>query len=66
MDQIALALLAAKIILINTKNLLAAIEQAKVNDGKVTADELPDIVLDTAIKSLDQLGAGDFAGLLKK
>ncbi|MDD5062775.1 MAG: hypothetical protein PHN44_10900 [Candidatus Marinimicrobia bacterium] len=64
MDPLTLSLLIARIILINTKNLLQAVEQAKKNDSKVTSEELPEIIFDTAIKSLDDLGAGDLRGLL--
>jgi len=60
MEPIFLSLLVAKVILINTKNLLAAIEKAKSDDGKVTVDELPAIMMDTAIQSLDDLGVGKF------
>jgi len=55
MDPILLSLFVAKIILINTKNLIKAIDKAKSDDGKVTADEIPGILVDTAIKSLDDL-----------
>ncbi len=64
MDPVILSLLIAKVILINTRNLFAAVEKAKANDGKVTTDELPEIVLGAAIKSLDDLGVGDLRGLL--
>ena len=59
MSEIAIALLIAKTILINTKNLIKAVEKAKSDDGKVTVEELPEIMMDTAIKSLDDLGVGN-------
>ncbi len=64
MDPVILSLLIAKVILINTKNLFAAVEKAKANDGKITADELPDIIFETAIKSLDDMGVGNLSGLI--
>jgi len=64
MDPLTLSLLAAKIILINTKNLLKAIDEAKANDGKITSDELPEVIFKTAIKSLDGLGAVGLSELL--
>jgi len=64
MDPLILSLLIAKIILINTKNLFEAVEKAKANDGKVTADELLAIIFETAIKSLDDMGVGNLSGLL--
>lgn len=64
MDSIILSLLIAKVILINTKNLIIAVDKAKQNDGKITSDELPEIIFETALKSLDDLGAGDMRGLL--
>ena len=64
MDPLVLSLLLAKLILINAKNLMAAIDKAKANDSKVTSDELKGIVFDTAIRSLDDMGAGDLSGLL--
>jgi len=59
MSEIAIALLIAKAILINTKNLIKAVEKAKSDDGKVTVDELSTVLIDTAIKSLDDLGIGN-------
>jgi len=64
MDPLVLSLLVAKVILINTKNLLKAIDEAKANDGKITSDELPEVIFKTAIKSLDDLGVGDLNNLL--
>ncbi len=64
MDPLILSLLIAKIILINTKNLFEAIEKAKLNDGKVTTDELSGIIFETALKSLDDMGVGSLSGLL--
>ncbi len=64
MDPLVLSLLIAKVILINTKNLLKAVEKAKANDGKITSDELPEIIFETAIKSLDDLGVGNLSGIL--
>lgn len=65
MDPLILSLLIAKILLINTRNLINAVEKAKANDGKITSDELPTIIFETAIKSLDDLGVGNLSGLLK-
>jgi len=56
MTEIEIALFAAKIILINARNLLKEIDKAKSDDGKVTVDELSTVLMDTAIKSLDDLG----------
>jgi len=64
MDPIMLSLFIAKIILINTKNLIAAIYQAKSDDGKVSSDEILEIAMNTAIKSLDDLGVGNLSYLL--
>jgi len=64
MDPLVLSLLIAKIILINTKNLLKAVDEAKSNDGKITSDELPEVIFETAIKSLDDLGVGNLSNLL--
>ncbi len=64
MDPIALSVLIAKIILINIKNLIEASNKAKSNDGKITSDELPKIIFESAIKSLDDLGLENMAGLL--
>ncbi len=64
MDPLILSLLIAKILLINTKNLMQAVDKAKSNDGKITSDELPEIIFSTALKSLDDLGVGNLAGLL--
>jgi hypothetical protein len=64
MDPLVLSLLITKAILINARNLMQAIDKAKAGDGKVTSDEIKDIVFDTAIKSLDDMGAGDFSSLL--
>ena len=52
MDPLTLSLLIARILLINTKNLMQAVDKAKANDGKITSDEFPDIIFETAIKSL--------------
>ena len=64
MDPLTLSLLIARILLINTKNLMQAVDKAKANDGKITSDEFPDIIFETAIKSLDDLGVGNLSGLL--
>jgi len=64
MDPLVLSLLIAKIILINTKNLIAACSKAKSDDGKITLDELPGIIADTAIQSLDDLGGGNLRDLM--
>lgn len=66
MDPLVLSLFIARIILINTKNLIDACQKAKSDDGKITLDELPGIIADTAIQSLDDLGGGDLRGLVKK
>lgn len=66
MDPILLSLLVAKVILINTKNLIKAVDKAKSDDGKITADEIPAILMDTAIQSLDDLGVKDLAALVGK
>lgn len=63
MDSLALSLLIARIILVNTNNLVMAVEKAKQNDGKVSANELPEIIFETALKSLDDLGAGSIGSL---
>jgi len=63
-DPLTLSLLIARILLINTKNLMQAVDKAKANDGKITSDEFPDIIFETAIKSLDDLGVGNLSGLL--
>jgi hypothetical protein len=67
MDPATLALAAtiARIVLINAKNLILATQKAKSDDGKVTLDELPKIILDTAIRSCDDLGAGNLQTLMK-
>lgn len=65
MDPLLLSLLIAKIILVNTRNLLKAAGEAKSNDGKITSAELPEIVFQTAIKSLDDLGVGNLSSMLK-
>lgn len=65
MDPILLSLLITKILLINAKNLFKEIGEAKSDDGKVTVNELPEIIFDTMIKSLDDLGVGDLAKLVK-
>lgn len=65
MDPLVLSLLIARIVLINTKNLIAACSKAKSDDGKITMDELPGIIADTAIQSLDDLSAGDLKDLMK-
>jgi len=67
MDPATLALAAtiARIVLINIKNLVLATQKAKYGDGKITLDELPTIVFDAAIRSCEDLGAGDFAALVK-
>ncbi len=64
MDPLVLSLLIAKVILINTKNLFGAVEKAKSNDGKITADELPEIIFETALKSLDDVGVGNLSSFL--
>ncbi len=64
MDPLILSLLIAKIILINTKNLLKAVDKAKSNDGKITIDELPEVIFETAIKSLDDFGVGNLSNVL--
>ena len=57
MDPIFLSLLLAKVILINTRNLIKAVDKAKSNDGTITADEMPDIFFNTVIQTLTDLGA---------
>jgi len=64
MDPLVLSLLIAKVILINTKNLIKAVDKAKSNDGKITSDELPEVIFETAIKSLDDLGVGNVSNML--
>ncbi len=64
MDPLTI-LLIAKILLVNTENLIKAVDKAKANDGKVTADEIPRIALDTMANSLNELLKGDVAGLLQ-
>ncbi len=64
MDPLTI-LLIARILLVNTENLLKAVDKAKANDGKVTADEIPQIAFDTVANSLNELLRGDMAGLLK-
>lgn len=39
------------------KNAMGAIRIARADDGKITLDEVSDILVDTALKSLDALGA---------
>lgn len=63
MDPIMIMLI-AKAVLVNTKNLLKEVDKAMSDDGKVSKNELPDIIFNTAIKSLDELGAGSFNGIL--
>ena len=57
-------MLIAKAVLVNTKNLLKEVDKAMSVDGKVSKNELPDIIFNTAIKSLDELGAGTINGIL--
>ena len=65
MEPILLSLLIAKVILINTKNLIKEIDKAKSDDGKITVDEIPTILMETGIKTLDDLGVGDLRSLTK-
>lgn len=64
MDPLMISLLIAKILIINIKNITESIEEAKMDDGKVTTNELSKIMFKSILKSLDDLGAGDLAGLL--
>jgi len=64
MDPFIVALIITKVLLINTKNLMQAVEKVKANDGKITSDELPGIIFEMAIKSLDDLGEVNLSGLL--
>lgn len=68
MDPVTLALAAtiARVVLINARNLVLAVQEAKSDDGKVTLDELPEIIFDAAIRSCEDLGASDLQGLVKK
>lgn len=65
MDQITLGILIARILLINARNLIIACDKAKADDGKITADELPGIAIETAIQSLEDLGRVDLSALMK-
>lgn len=64
MDPLVLSLFVAKVLLINARNLILAVNTARENDGVITRDELPEIVFNTAIKSLDDLGAGEVSKML--
>ena len=63
MDTVS-GLLLAKIVLILIKHAVEEAEKAKANNGKITPDDLPKILLDAGLRSLDDLGAGDLRGLL--
>ena len=54
MNEALIALIAARILAIHAKNLIETIEAAK-QDGKITANEIPVIILDSTIKTLDTL-----------
>jgi len=66
MDQISLGLTIAKGLLLFIKHGVEEAEKAKTNDGRITPNELPKILLDAGLRSLDDLGAGDLNGLLGK
>ncbi len=53
-----LTILVARVLLLNTRNLIVEIKKEKSADGKVTVEEIPEIVINVLIKTLDELGQG--------
>lgn len=57
--DIQLVLLITRILLVMVKNLSIQVDAAKEGDGKVTAGELHSLIFQTALKTLDDLEAGE-------
>ncbi len=53
-----LAIVIARALLLNTRNLLVEVRKAKSGDGKITVDELPEVAINTLLKTMDDLGVG--------
>ncbi len=47
-----------KTLVIFSRNLLAEFKTAKADDGKISVSEIPCIVLNTLLRSVDDLGVG--------